>query len=86
MKNIKDFNEYNDEQKFNELDVFDFDNISKEDLDSAYIDYEEIYDGIDFHSLDENYIYIKEDSNSKNIFSANEVTKLAQSQLNLKDF
>ena len=36
-----------------ELDIFDFDNIPMSELDKAYIDYEPLYDTVDWFSLDE---------------------------------
>ena len=36
-----------------ELDIFDFDNIPMSELDKAYIDYEPLYDTVDWFSVDE---------------------------------
>ena len=36
-----------------ELDIFDFNNIPMSELDKAYIDYEPLYDTVDWFSVDE---------------------------------
>ena len=36
-----------------ESDIFDFDNVPMSELDKAYIDYEPLYDPVDWLSLDE---------------------------------
>lgn len=36
-----------------ELDIFNFNNIPMSELDKAYIDYEPLYDTVDWFSVDE---------------------------------
>ena len=38
-----------------ESDIFDFDNIPMSELDKAYIDYEPLYDTVDWFSVDEDW-------------------------------
>ena len=40
-----------------ESDIFDFNNIPMTELDKAYIDYEPLYDTVDWYSVDEDYLY-----------------------------
>lgn len=46
-----------DGKEIEELDIFDFNNIPMSELDKAYIDYEPLYDTVDWYSVDEDYLY-----------------------------
>ena len=57
MKHIENLEDFKNEKEVNELDIFDFDNIPMSELDKAYIDYEPLYDTVDWFSLDEDSLY-----------------------------
>ena len=49
----KNHMDFKTRKEVEELDIFDFDNIPMSELDKAYIDYEPLYDTVDWLSLDE---------------------------------
>ena len=53
MKHIENLEDSKTKKEVEELDIFDFDNIPMSELDKAYIDYESLYDTVDWLSLDE---------------------------------
>ena len=53
-----------------ESDIFDFNNIPMSELDKAYIDYEPLYDTVDWFSVDEDYLYEEKKNNTNGIQSA----------------
>ena len=57
MKHIENLEDFKTEKEVEEFDIFDFDNIPMSELDKAYIDYEPLYDTVDWFSLDEDYLY-----------------------------
>lgn len=48
-------------KEVDKLDIFDFNNIPMSELDKAYIDYEPLYDTVDWYSVDEDYLYEESD-------------------------
>ena len=57
MKHIENLEDSKTKKEVEELDIFDFDNIPMSELDKAYIDYEPLYDTVDWFSLDEDRLY-----------------------------
>ena len=57
MKHIENLEDFKTEKEVEEFDIFDFDNIPMSELDKAYIDYEPLYDTVDWFSLDEDYLH-----------------------------
>ena len=54
MKN-NDSNHLESDQEL--INIFDIDNIPESELEKAYIDYEPLYDTVDWYSVDEDYLY-----------------------------
>ena len=69
-----------------ELDIFDFNNIPMSELDKAYIDYEPLYDTVDWFSVDEDYLYEERKNNTNGIQSAVDVVCRAMNQLKMSEF
>ena len=69
-----------------ELDIFDFNNIPMSELDKAYIDYEPLYDTVDWFSVDEDYLYEERKNNTNGIQSAVDVVRRAMNQLKMSEF
>ena len=69
-----------------ELDIFDFNNIPMSELDKAYIDYEPLYDTVDWFSVDEDYLYEERKNNTNGIQSAVDVVSRAMDQLKMSEF
>ena len=86
MKNIENLEDFNTEKEVEELDIFDFDNIPMSELDKAYIDYEPLYDTVDWFSLDEDYLYEEKKNNTNIIQSAVDVVSRAMNQLKMSEF
>lgn len=57
MNHLEKFEDFKTKKEIEELDIFDFNNIPKSELDKAYIDYEPLYDNIDWFSVDEDKSY-----------------------------
>ena len=57
MKHLEKFEDFKTRKEIEELDIFDFNNIPMSELDKAYIDYEPLYDTVDWYSVDEDYLY-----------------------------
>ena len=69
-----------------ESDIFDFNNIPMTELDKAYIDYEPLYDTVDWYSVDEDYLYEEKKNNTNGIQSAVDVVTRAMNQLKMSEF
>lgn len=57
MNHLEKFEDFKTKKEIEELDIFDFNNIPKSELDKAYIDYEPLYDNIDWFSVDDDESY-----------------------------
>ena len=57
MNHLEKFEDFKTKKKIEELDIFDIDNIPMSELDKAYIDYEPLYDTMDWFSVDEDESY-----------------------------
>ena len=57
MKHLEKFEDFKTRKEIEELDIFDFNKIPMSELDKAYIDYEPLYDTVDWYSVDEDYLY-----------------------------
>ena len=57
MNHLEKFEDFKTKKEIEELDIFDIDNIPMSELDKAYIDYEPLYDNIDWFSVDEDESY-----------------------------
>lgn len=86
MKHIENLEDSKTKKEVEELDIFDFDNIPMSELDKAYIDYEPLYDTVDWFSLDEDYLYEERGKNTTGIQSAVDVVNCAMNQLKMSDF
>ena len=56
------------------------------ELDKAYIDYEPLYDTVDWYSVDEDYLYEERKNNTTGIQSAVDVVSRAMNQLKMSEF
>ncbi|MBR5825166.1 MAG: hypothetical protein IKY67_13625 [Paludibacteraceae bacterium] len=86
MKHLEKFEDFKTRKEIEELDIFDFDNIPMSELDKAYIDYEPLYDTVDWFSVDEDYIYEERKKNTTGIQSAVDVVNCAMNQLKMSEF
>ena len=86
MKHLEKFEDFKTRKEIEELDIFDFDNIPMSELDKAYIDYEPLYDTVDWFSVDEDYIYEERKKNTTGIQSAVDVVNCAINQLKMSEF
>ena len=86
MKHIENLEDSKTKKEVEELDIFDFDNIPMSELDKAYIDYEPLYDTVDWFSLDEDYLYEERKNNTNGIQSAIDVVSRAMNQLKMSEF
>ena len=86
MKHLENFEDFKTRKEIEELDIFDFDNIPMSELDKAYIDYEPLYDTVDWFSVDEDYIYEERKKNTTGIQSAVDVVNCAMNQLKMYEF
>ena len=57
MNHLEKFEDFKTKKEIEELDIFDIDNIPMSELDKAYIDYEPLYDTMDWFSVDEDESY-----------------------------
>lgn len=57
MNHLEKFEDFKTKKEIEELDIFDIDNIPMSELDKAYIDYEPLYDNIDWFSVDDDESY-----------------------------
>ena len=57
MNHLEKFEDFKTKKEIEELDIFDIDNIPMSELDKAYIDYEPLYDNIDWFSVDDDDVY-----------------------------
>ena len=57
MKHLEKCEDFKTRKEIEELDIFDIDNIPMSELDKAYIDYEPLYDTMDWFSVDEDESY-----------------------------
>ena len=57
MNHLEKFEDFKTKKEIEELDIFDIDNIPMSELDKAYIDYEPLYDTVDWFSIDDDDIY-----------------------------
>ena len=85
MKHIENLEDSKTKKEVEELDIFDFDNIPMSELDKAYIDYEPLYDTVDWFSLDEDYLYEERKNNTNGIQSAIDVVSRAMNQLKISE-
>ena len=83
---VKKFKEFLKNKEINILDLFDIDNIPMSELDKAYIDYEPLYDTVDWYSVDEDYVYEERKNNTTGIQSAIDVVSRAMNQLKMSEF
>ena len=83
---VKKFKEFLKNKEINILDLFDIDNIPMSELDKAYIDYEPLYDTVDWFSVDEDYVYEERKNNTTGIQSAIDVVSRAMNQLIMSEF
>ena len=86
MKHLENFEDFKTRKEIEELDIFDFDNIPMSELDKAYIDYEPLYDTVDWFSVDEDYVYEDRKKNTTGIQSAVDVVNCAMNQLKMYEF
>ena len=86
MKTIKKFDEFVEDDELKKDDIFDFNNIPMSELDKAYIDYEPLYDTVDWYSVDEDYLYEERKNNTTGIQSAIDVVSRAMNQLKMSEF
>ena len=85
MKHIENLEDSKTKKEVEELDIFDFDNIPMSELDKAYIDYEPLYDTVDWFSVDEDYLYEERKNNTNGIQSAIDVVSRAMNQLKISE-
>ena len=85
MKHIENLEDSKTKKEVEGLDIFDFDNIPMSELDKAYIDYEPLYDTVDWFSLDEDYLYEERKNNTNGIQSAIDVVSRAMNQLKMSE-
>ena len=85
-ESVKKFKEFLKNKEINILDIFDIDNIPMSELDKAYIDYEPLYDTVDWYSVDEDYVYEERKNNTTGIQSAIDVVSRAMNQLKMSEF
>lgn len=83
---VKKFKEFLKNKEINILDIFVIDNIPMSELDKAYIDYEPLYDTVDWYSVDEDYVYEERKNNTTGIQSAIDVVSRAMNQLKMSEF
>ena len=57
MNHLEKFEDFKTKKEIEELDIFDIDNIPMSELDKAYIDYEPLYDTVDWFSVDNDDVY-----------------------------
>ena len=57
MNHLEKFEDFKTKKEIEELDIFDIDNIPMSELDKAYIDYEPLYDTVDWFSVDDDKSY-----------------------------
>ena len=57
MNHLEKFEDFKTKKEIEELDIFDIDNIPMSELDKAYIDYEPLYDTVDWFSVDNDEVY-----------------------------
>ena len=86
MKHLEKFEDFKTRKEIEELDIFDFNNIPMSELDKAYIDYEPLYDTVDWYSVDEDYLYEERKNNTTGIQSAVDVVSRAMNQLKMSEF
>ncbi len=86
MKTIKKFDEFVEDDELKKDDIFDFNNIPMSELDKAYIDYEPLYDTVDWYSVDEDYLYEERKNNTTGIQSVIDVVSRAMNQLKMSEF
>ena len=86
MKHLEKFEDFKTVKESKELDIFDFNNIPMSELDKAYIDYEPLYDTVDWYSVDEDYLYEESKNNTGGIQSAVDVVSRAMNQLKMLEF
>ena len=86
MKHLEKFEDFKTRKEIEELDIFDFNNIPMSELDKAYIDYEPLYDTVDWYSVDEDYLYEERKINTTGIQSAVDVVSRAMNQLKMSEF
>ena len=86
MKHLEKFEDFKTRKEIEELDIFDFNNIPMSELDKAYIDYEPLYDTVDWYSVDEDYLYEEKKNNTTGIQSAIDVVSRAMNQLKMSEF
>ena len=86
MKHIENLEDSKTKKEVEEFDIFDFDNIPMSELDKAYIDYEPLYDTVDWFSVDEDYIYEERKKNTTGIQSTVDVVNCAMNQLKMSEF
>ena len=86
MKHLEKFEDFKNIKEAKELDIFDFNNIPMSELDKAYIDYEPLYDSVDWYSVDEDYLYEERKNNTTGIQSAVDVVGRAMNQLKMSEF
>ena len=86
MKHLEKFEDFKTRKEIEELDIFDFNNIPMSELDKAYIDYEPLYDTVDWYSVDEDYLYEERKNNTTGIQSAIDVVSRAMNQLKMSEF
>ena len=86
MKHLEKFEDFKTRKEIEELDIFDFNNIPMSELDKAYIDYEPLYDTVDWYSVDEDYLYEERKNNTTGIQSAVDVVSRAMNLLKMSEF
>ena len=57
MNHLEKFEDFKTKKEIEELDIFDIDNIPMSELDKAYIDYEPLYDTVNWFSVDDDDVY-----------------------------
>ncbi len=83
MKHLEKCEDFKTRKEIEELDIFDFNNIPMSELDKAYIDYEPLYDTVDWYSVDEDNLYEERKNNTTGIQSAVDVVSRAMNQLKI---
>ena len=86
MKHLEKCEDFKTRKEIEELDIFDFTNIPMSELDKAYIDYEPLYDTVDWYSVDEDNLYEERKNNTTGIQSAVDVVSRAMNQLKMSEF
>ena len=86
MKHLEKCEDFKTRKEIEKLDIFDFNNIPMSELDKAYIDYEPLYDSVDWYSVDEDYLYEERKNNTTGIQSAVDVVGRAMNQLKMSEF